>query len=55
MKANAKINLTLDVLRKREDGYHDLCMVMQSITLSDTLTFRPKPPKDELRVYSNLD
>ena len=55
MKANAKINLTLDVLRKREDGYHDLCMVMQSITLSDMLTFRPKQPKDELRVYSNLD
>ena len=55
MKANAKINLTLDVLGKREDGYHDLCMVMQSITLSDMLTFRPKQPKDELRVYSNLD
>ena len=55
MKANAKINLTLDVLRKREDGYHDLCMVMQSITLSDMLTFRPKQQKDELRVYSNLD
>ena len=55
MKANAKINLTLDVLGKREDGYHDLCMVMQSITLSDMLTFRPKQQKDELRVYSNLD
>lgn len=33
----AKLNLTLDVLGKREDGYHDLCMVMQSIDLCDRL------------------
>ncbi len=39
--ANAKINLTLDILRKREDGYHDLQMVMQSVTLSDALTLTP--------------
>lgn len=36
--APAKINLTLDVLGKREDGYHDLRMVMQSVDLCDTLT-----------------
>ena len=35
--ANAKLNLTLDVLGKRPDGYHDLCMVMQSVDLRDTL------------------
>ena len=40
-KAYAKINLTLDILRKREDGYHDLQMVMQSIDLTDTLTITP--------------
>ena len=39
--ANAKINLTLDILRKREDGYHDLRMVMQSVTLADRLTVVP--------------
>lgn len=39
--ANAKINLTLDILRKREDGYHDLQMVMQSVTLADELTVTP--------------
>lgn len=33
--AHAKLNLTLDVLRKRPDGYHDLCMVMQEIALGD--------------------
>lgn len=36
----AKLNLTLDVLGKRPDGYHELCMVMQSVALSDTVTIR---------------
>ena len=35
LEAPAKINLTLDVLGKREDGYHDLRMVMQSVELCD--------------------
>lgn len=37
LKAMAKINLGLDVVRKREDGYHDLRMVMQSIYLYDRI------------------
>lgn len=37
IKANAKINLSLSVLGKREDGYHELDTVMQSIGLSDTV------------------
>ena len=41
IQAPAKRNLTLDVLGRREDGYHDLKMVMQSITLADRLTLRP--------------
>ena len=41
VQAPAKLNLTLDVLGRREDGYHDLKMVMQSITLADRLTLRP--------------
>ena len=41
ISASAKINLTLDILRKREDGYHDLQMVMQSVTLADRLTVTP--------------
>ncbi len=36
--AHAKLNLTLDVLGRRSDGYHDLRMVMQEITLGDTVT-----------------
>lgn len=39
IKAPAKINIGLDVIRKRTDGYHDLKMVMQTINLFDTLTF----------------
>lgn len=35
--ANAKINLTLDCLTKRPDGYHDIDTVMQSVSLFDTL------------------
>lgn len=38
-KAPAKINLGLDVLYKRTDGYHELEMVMASVDLADRLTF----------------
>lgn len=37
IKALAKINLGLDVLRRREDGYHEVKMVMQTIHLYDQL------------------
>ena len=38
--ANAKINLTLDILGRRPDGYHDLEMVMQSVALHDVVTVK---------------
>lgn len=37
LRALAKINLGLDVLRKREDGYHELRMIMQTINMYDQL------------------
>jgi len=37
--AYAKVNLTLDVVKKRPDGYHDLKMIMLPLTLADELTF----------------
>ncbi len=43
--AYAKINLTLDVLGKRSDGYHELSMVMQSVTLADQVTIRKTTDK----------
>lgn len=41
MKAYAKVNLALDVLGRRDNGYHDLRMVMQTVDLYDLLTFTP--------------
>lgn len=41
-KAYAKINLGLDVLRRREDGYHEVKMIMQTVDIFDTLTFVKK-------------
>lgn len=40
VKANAKLNLTLDVVGKKDDGYHLLETVMQSVSLYDTVTVR---------------
>ena len=36
-KARAKINLTLDILGVRADGYHEVSMIMQAIDLADTV------------------
>ena len=41
-KAYAKINLGLDVLRKRPDGYHDVKMIMQTVDLYDVLLVSKK-------------
>ena len=41
-KAYAKINLGLDVLRRRADGYHEVKMVMQTVDIWDRLTFTNK-------------
>lgn len=42
IKAMAKVNLGLDVLRRRENGYHDVKMVMQTVNLYDTLTLEER-------------
>lgn len=42
MKAYAKINLTLDVVGKRADGYHTVQMIMQQIDLYDHITLTPR-------------
>lgn len=53
MNAYAKINLGLDVLRKRPDGYHDVCMIMQSLDLHDTITI-DKTDTGEITLQTNL-
>lgn len=52
-KAYAKLNLALDVLGKRADGYHELDMIMQTVTLCDTLSVR-RGTGEEIRVMTNL-
>ncbi|MCM3342301.1 4-(cytidine 5'-diphospho)-2-C-methyl-D-erythritol kinase [Paenibacillus sp. MER TA 81-3] len=50
-KAPAKINLLLDVLRKREDGYHDVEMVMTMVDLADRLEME-ELPRDAIIISS---
>ncbi len=53
LKALAKINLGLDVVRRREDGYHEVRMVMQTIHLYDRLHIR-KIREPGITIRSNL-
>ncbi len=48
LKAHAKINLSLDVLSRRADGYHTLQMIMQTIQLHDTITIEKIPSGVEI-------
>ena len=51
VQAPAKVNLTLEVLGKRSDGYHEIASVMQVISLFDTLSFSPS---DEIKVLAEI-
>ena len=53
LKARAKINLTLDVTGKRDNGYHELQMIMQTVGLYDEIVLR-KIPENEIRLESNV-
>ena len=60
VNAPAKINLTLEVLSLRDDGYHEVASIMQTIDLCDTLNLEPddtvsiKTDRPELETSSNL-
>ena len=41
-KAYAKLNISLDVTARRDDGYHDMLMIMQTVSLCDELTITPE-------------
>ena len=53
LKALAKINLGLDVLRRKEDGYHEVKMIMQTIHLHDQIHIK-KIEEDEIIIKTNL-
>ena len=52
-KAYGKLNLSLDVTGRREDGYHDLAMLMQTVTVYDELSLRFRED-GKVRASSNL-
>ena len=54
LRANAKINLSLDVLRKRDDGYHDVRMIMQMVGMYDRLNLTPVPGLPGIHLTTNL-
>ena len=58
MRAHGKINLALDVLRKREDGYHEVRMIMQSVGIYDKVEIELLGVSDtgkcEISVETNL-
>ncbi len=53
LKAMAKINLGLDVVGKRPDGYHDVRMIMQSINLYDSISIT-KTKANNIKISTNL-
>lgn len=54
LRAYAKINLGLDVLRRREDGYHDVKMIMQTIQMYDMLEME-KSEQPGIHLTTNLN
>lgn len=52
-RSYAKINLTLDVLSRRENGYHDIKMIMQTVSLFD-LVIVDKTKDDGISISTNL-
>lgn len=53
LKARAKINITLDIIGKRDNGYHDVEMIMQTIDLFDRLLLR-RIKKNKISIKTNL-
>ncbi len=54
-KAYAKINLGLDVLKRREDGYHEVKMVMQTIGICDNLVFFTSDETKGITLKTDID
>lgn len=53
LKALAKINLGLDVVRRRDDGYHEVRMIMQTINFFDRLEIK-KIKESAIKIHTNL-
>ena len=53
LKARAKINLGLDVVGRRDNGYHDVRMIMQTVGIYDRMVIT-RIPENEARIRTNL-
>ena len=53
LKAYAQVNLGLDVLRRREDGYHEVRMIMQTVDIFDSINIM-KTDSGEIEIETNL-
>ena len=54
-KAYGKINIGLDVLRKRSDGYHEVKMIMQTVSLYDRITITRNKNSSDIVLETNLN
>ena len=54
-KAYGKINIGLDVLRKRNDGYHEVKMIMQTVSLYDRITITRHKNSSGIVLETNLN
>ena len=55
LKAYGKINLGLDVIRKRPDGYHDLDMIMQTVNVYDDIIITKTEKNGEIKVTTDKE
>ena len=55
LHAHAKLNLTLEVLGRRPDGYHETASIMQTLELADTVTIEPSDSLEVACSISSLD
>ena len=55
INAYAKINLHLDVTQIRDDGYHNIQSIMQTVSLSDTVTLTRLPVGSGIRVETDVE
>ena len=52
--AYAKINLGLDIIGRREDGYHEVSMIMQSVGLCDEVTISSGSGDGKIEISTNI-
>ncbi len=55
IKAAAKVNLHLEILGRREDGYHEIRSLFQAVSLYDEIVLRPAGAPNSLSIWGEFD